>query len=83
MGTSVYLGGKLPCVSVALVFMFATIVFIVATQSIPLDCLALVARRLVYRTVINGNTILGRSPASGHCTNRRFKHMSSLSVKKG
>lgn len=67
--------------SVALVFMFATIVFIVATQRIPLDCLALVARRLVYRTVINGNTILGRSPASGHCTKIQA-HVQSFCEKK-
>lgn len=66
----------------ALVFISATIVFVVATQRIPLDCLALMARGPIYRTVINGDTILGRSPDSGHCTNRRLKHIASLSVKK-
>lgn len=65
--------------------MSGTLVFAAATQRIPLDCLALVAREACvpgsHETVTIVETVLSRLPHPGHRTDTRLKHSPRLSVK--
>ena len=63
------------------VFASGTLVFVAAAQGISLDCL--VARDVPGspRTVTIRDTVLGRLPLPGHCTDSGLKHSPSLSVK--
>lgn len=59
--------------------------FVAAAQGIPLDLLALVARGACvpwsHRNITIEETVLGRLPSPGLCTDSRLKHTPGLSMK--
>ena len=60
------------------------LVFVAATQGMPFDHLALVARgAYVFGShgAVTVGEIVGRLPPQGNCTDSRFKHNSCLFVK--
>ena len=64
--------------------MFGDPVFVAATQGKPSDHLALEAGGLVFLGPMGltiGETVLGRLPLPGHCTDSKLKHTPRLSEK--
>lgn len=66
-------------------FLLPVPVFAAAAQGMPLDHLALMARRVCipgsHGTLTIGDRVLGRLPPPGHFTDSRLKYTPSLSVK--
>lgn len=65
--------------------MSGALVFTAAAQGMPFDQEALVTRRTCtprsHRTVAIRETVIGRIPSSGHCTQSRLKSTPNISVK--
>ena len=68
------------------VFMSGDLVLMAITQGPLTDHLSLEVKGAhvsgSYGTITNRDSVLGRSPLSGHCTDRRIRHIFSLSKKK-